>query len=429
MNFFIYSRKSVASARGESIENQIEMCKKYIYSRFEDAENTTVTVYEDEGFSAKSTSRPQFLKMIEDMKLYKPDCVICYRLDRISRNVGDFSAFIEQLNSMNIAFICINEDFDTSKPMGKAMMYITSVFAQLERETIAERVRDNMLMLAKTGRWLGGSTPLGFKSVLISDNTDGKQKCAYYLEEKGDEINTVKFIFENFIEKRKYSEVCKLLSENGLKNRNQKEFSAAAVKQILKNPVYCFADSEAFTYFKKLNAQVCFEKSESEFGLSVYNKRNYSRKNFKKQDEQNWIVAKGNHTGVISGKDWIKVQNIIRKNSRKSTVYNDYSLLSGILYCKKCGSIMIAKRRFTKGKELLFDYICSKKLKETKNACNNINLAGHRADETLFSSLMPYITHDNKDPEGFSDIQKRKIINLAVLKAVWDGEQIEVFLK
>ncbi len=98
------------------------------------------------------------------MKRQKPDYLVCYRLDRISRNVSDFSALIEELNDRNISFVCIKEEFDTSKPMGKAMMYIASVFAQLERETIAERVRDNMLMLARTGRWLGGTTPLGYTS-------------------------------------------------------------------------------------------------------------------------------------------------------------------------------------------------------------------------------------------------------------------------
>ena len=128
------------------------MCKQYIHSKFSDVSDADITVYEDEGFSAKNTDRPQFQQMLRDIKLKKPDFVVCYRLDRISRNVSDFSSLIEDLNDRSISFICIKEEFDTSKPMGKAMMYIASVFAQLERETIAERVRDNMLMLARTGR-------------------------------------------------------------------------------------------------------------------------------------------------------------------------------------------------------------------------------------------------------------------------------------
>lgn len=97
--------------------------------------------------------------MLCDIQLDPPDFIVCYRLDRISRSVSDFSTFIEKLNRLGISFLCIKEEFDTSRPMGKAMMYIASVFSQLERETIAERVRDNMLLLARSGRWLGGTPP------------------------------------------------------------------------------------------------------------------------------------------------------------------------------------------------------------------------------------------------------------------------------
>lgn len=151
MRVFIYSRKSVCTGKGESIENQIEMCRQYIFAKVSGADDTSVTVYEDEGFSAKNTDRPQFQQMLRDARRQPPDYIVCYRLDRISRNVSDFSTLIEEFNERGISFVCIKEEFDTAKPMGKAMMYIASVFAQLERETIAERIRDNMLMLARTG--------------------------------------------------------------------------------------------------------------------------------------------------------------------------------------------------------------------------------------------------------------------------------------
>ena len=98
-----------------------------------------------------------------------------YRLDLISRNIGDFAELIEDLGDRHIDFISIREQFDTSSPMGRAMMYIASVFSQLERENIAERIRDNMYELSKTGRWLGGTTPTGYASERLSSLTvDGK---------------------------------------------------------------------------------------------------------------------------------------------------------------------------------------------------------------------------------------------------------------
>ena len=96
--------------------------------------------------------------MMDAAKKRKFKAIIVYRLDRISRNISDFASLIEELARLDISFVSIKEQFDTSTPMGRAMMYVASVFSQLERETIAERIRDNMHELAKTGRWLGGTT-------------------------------------------------------------------------------------------------------------------------------------------------------------------------------------------------------------------------------------------------------------------------------
>lgn len=90
--------------------------------------------------------------MMSDAREKKISAVVCYRLDRVSRNISDFSGLIQEFERLGISFISIREDFDTCSPMGRAMMYIASVFSQLERETIAERIRDNMHELAKTGR-------------------------------------------------------------------------------------------------------------------------------------------------------------------------------------------------------------------------------------------------------------------------------------
>ena len=142
--FVIYSRKSKFTGKGESIENQIELCRQYIAAHFGADEAKSAFVYEDEGFSGGTLQRPQFKKMMSDSQKMEFAAIVVYRLDRISRNIGDFAKLIEDLGNRKIDFISIREQFDTSSPMGRAMMYIASVFSQLERETIAERIRDNM---------------------------------------------------------------------------------------------------------------------------------------------------------------------------------------------------------------------------------------------------------------------------------------------
>ena len=96
MKFAIYSRKSVCTEEGESIENQIKMCKKYIQSRIKtDVLDEEIQIYQDEGFSGQNINRPQFKLMIGDINRGKFDYLVCYKLDRISRSVSDFSSFIK----------------------------------------------------------------------------------------------------------------------------------------------------------------------------------------------------------------------------------------------------------------------------------------------------------------------------------------------
>jgi len=396
--FYIYSRKSVYTGKGESIGNQIEMCKEYIKTKFSDTNDNDITVYEDEGFSAKNMDRPQFQQMLRDIRLKKPDFIVCYRLDRISRSVSDFSTLIEDLNNRSISFICIKEEFDTSKPMGKAMMYIASVFAQLERETIAERVRDNMLMLARTGRWLGGTTPTGFTSEKIQEIIiDGKAKSSCKLKDNPNEIRVVDIIFEKFLELRSLSGVSKHLIKQNIKSRSGKIYSLLGIKDILQNPVYCIADQHAFDYFTERNADLCFEEKDcsDKFGLLSYNKRDYKKKHAPRQSIDKWIIAIGKHKGHVKGEKWVAVQNILKDNipadNKPAKMNNGYSLLSGLIFCEKCGSRIFAKpRRSKKANHELFDYICQSKSRGGTKLCACQNINGRQADDMVCEYLMNY---------------------------------------
>ena len=153
----IYSRKSKFTGKGESIGNQVELCKEYVRNVFGEEYVDRCVVFEDEGFSGGNLQRPDFKRMMAEVRKHRFKAIVVYRLDRISRNISDFTGLIDELTKLDVSFVSIKEQFDTGTPMGRAMMFIISVFSQLERETIAERIRDNMHELAKTGRWLGGS--------------------------------------------------------------------------------------------------------------------------------------------------------------------------------------------------------------------------------------------------------------------------------
>ena len=377
MRIAIYCRKSVLTGKGESIENQIEMCKKYISSKIEDAETE---IYEDEGFSAKSTERPEFKRLLRDVRAGAVQAIVCYRLDRISRNVSDFASLTEEFIERKVAFMSVREEFDTGTPMGKAMMYIASVFAQLERETIAERVKDNMRLLSKTGRWLGGTVPTGYKSEKHEVILDGKKHTLFALSKDRGESSKIQIIFSLFLNYKSVSRVRHNLLKSGIKTRFGKDFSETAIREILKNPVYAACDSYTYEYFTSRGAEVSFDKCDFGKAIMPYGRR--KGKNGKTGIAE-WVVAAGAHPYLVSGKDYVSAQTLLesKKTSNNRNASNSYALLSGIIYCK-CGSEMSPKKR--SNSKALFDYICRGKLYGGKKCCAVPNLCGVSADDAMW---------------------------------------------
>lgn len=391
----IYSRKSKFTGKGESIENQIEMCKQYIRVQYGDEAADNALVYEDEGFSGGTLERPQFKKMMADAKERHFKAIVVYRLDRISRNIGDFAKLIEQLNRMKIDFISIKEQFDTSSPMGRAMMYISSVFSQLERETIAERIRDNMHELSKTGRWLGGTTPTGYASESISHVTiDGKTRKACKLKIIPDEIGLVKLIFDKFMETNSLTKTETYLLQTGYKTKMGKNFTRFAIRGMLTNPVYMIADEAAYEYLTQNQVDLFSDKSEFDgvHGIMAYNRTHQQPgKATQIKPMEEWIVSVGKHEGIIAGADWVKIQRSLEQNKSKSyrAPRSNVALLSGLLICGNCSSFMrpkLTNRRNAKG-ELIYTYMCSMKERSRRHVCNIKTCNGNILDADVIEQV------------------------------------------
>ena len=415
--YVIYSRKSKFTGKGESIENQIELCRQYIAMHFGEEAAENVLVYEDEGFSGGNLERPQFKKMMKDSQKIAFAAIVVYRLDRISRNIGDFAKLIEDLGDRHIDFISIREQFDTSSPMGRAMMYIASVFSQLERETIAERIRDNMHELSKTGRWLGGTTPTGYASESLSSVTvDGKVKKACKLKPIPEEIQLVKTIFEVFMETGSLSKTDQYLLEHRCVTKRGKQFTRFAIRGILTNPVYMIADETAYQYLKENNVDLFAERSEfdSEHGIMAYN-RTIQRPGKANQIRpmEEWIVAVGKHPGIIAGSDWVRVQAMLDVNKSKSyrRPRSNVALLSGLLRCGECGDYMrpkLTNRKNADG-ELIYTYMCSTKERSHGTVCSMKNCNGN----TLNAKIIEEIRKLSADKETLTRLlaQTKKVIS------------------
>lgn len=404
MKIAIYSRKSKFTGKGESIENQIQLCKEY-------AEKCmtveSINIYEDEGFSGSNINRPEFQKLLSDARKKKFDVLICYRLDRISRNVSDFSTLIDELQSLGVSFISIREQFDTSTPMGRAMMYIASVFAQLERETIAERIRDNMLELAKTGRWLGGQTPFGFESKQISYfDSEMNERKMFKLSPIQNELETVKIVYNKYIESRSIRHTLKYLFTHQYKSKLGADFDTTKVLRILKNPLYAMADNHVKEYLQSLGMDFAGEP-DGKHGVMTYNK---TKNIYIKRTTDEWIAAVGKHDGIIPAELWITVQSVLEENKATAprTATSSSALLSGIIKCSKCGkSMKVSYGHVNKesGERYKY-YICDTKDLSYGKRCNNQNVRAEEIEKIVINKLKELTSDKSKAIEKIKEYTK-----------------------
>lgn len=393
--YAIYSRKSRFTGKGESIENQVELCRRYIVQQDGALAAKQALIYEDEGFSGGTLQRPQFQLLQKQAREGAFSVLVCYRLDRISRSISDFASLIEEMHDLGVAFVSIKEQFDTESPLGRAMMYIASVFSQLERETIAERIRDNLHELAKTGRWLGGVTPTGYASEEVRQVTlEGKVRRACKLRMVPEEAALVRLIFHTFLETGSLSQTDTYLLQHGYESKNGNRFSRFTIKGILSNPVYLIADEAAYQYWTQEKAELFSKREEFDerHGMMVYNRTlQKPGKAQKMRDVTQWIVSVGKHEGLIPGEDWVRTQQLLAQNRAKGyrKPRSHVALLSGLLRCGSCGDYMRPKltQRYGAGGERVYHYLCATKERSRGACCQMPLVSGNLLDRGVLSAL------------------------------------------
>lgn len=344
MVFANYGRKSVFSDKSDSVDNQFRMSREYADSRFS-GQVERFLHYFDEDYTGANTNRPGLQRLLTDIQAGLIDVLIVYQLDRLSRNVQDFANIYSMLEAHNVSFVSVKEQIDTTTPIGKAMMYVTVVFAQMERETIAQRVTDNMIGLAKKGYWIGGNPPVCFDRQQII--VDGKKHVI--LVQNPDGVEYVTNIFKTFLELGGSLQ----RMETYFKNHNIKTlkggfFSTTQLHHILTMP-YCVEGTTAiYDYYA---AKGCImdpdsprDKWDGSKGVMVYGRTTEKNKKHQLQPPKQWRVCLGLHKPFISADDWLAVQERFRGNIFDKTMKYDVPLLKGVLRCK-CGSAMLISRK------------------------------------------------------------------------------------
>lgn len=222
----LYVRVSTTSQleEGYSIEEQKAKLESYC-----DIKDWHVyKVYTDGGFSGSTTERPALEQLIKDAQSKLFDTVLVYKLDRLSRSQKDTLYLIEDIFlKNNIEFVSLLENFDTSTPFGRAVIGLLSVFAQLEREQIKERMQLGKLGRAKAGKsMMWAKTSYGYNY----DKETGSMTINEY------EALAVKEIFTSYLAGVSITKLRDKINEEYPK---QPAWSYRTIRGILANPVYC----------------------------------------------------------------------------------------------------------------------------------------------------------------------------------------------
>ena len=328
----IYARQSVDKKDSLSIETQINLCTNYINAS---PHSETIETYQDKGYSGKNIHRPDFTRMMADIESGKISKIVVYKLDRISRNLLDFMSMYKIFNEHKIEFCSVNDTFDTTTPMGRGMLKIAMVFAEMERESIQLRVKDNYYERIKDGRWAGGPAPYGFKNGRTKNNIPT-------LIRVNDEITAVKLAFNHYEDDFSMSlgKVARLLESKGYQSRKRKAFDNVTIGRILQNPVYAIADETLYKFFKTRKAKILnpIEEWDGTRSAVIVGKRVANNNTRKYTDLCEQTVYLTNFKGVIKSRQFVKVQERLAQNQqiKRANAPTRMKELAGLLKCAKC---------------------------------------------------------------------------------------------
>ncbi|MEW6664101.1 MAG: recombinase family protein [Thermodesulfobacteriota bacterium] len=337
-------------------------------------------LYRDEGYSAKDTNRPAIKRLFSDIKAGRIQLVLVTKLDRITRSLPDLLKLVDFFSEHSVKFVSITQNVDSSGPFGRFMRDLLGLIAQLERQVTAERVSEDMRHRALQGKWNGGVIPYGYTTrpravrELTESGMDEHQALAesaslcpepkkLYIDEK--EAAVVRDIFRTYSETRSLRKTTHLLNSAGIRTRNGLPWSATSVRRILTNPTY--------------------------LGKVWYGKRKSNPENGKLTPvaEKDWQVSAGLHDPIVSEEVFGAAQAVLDTNVNKPTRAKNTYLLSGLIWCGKCGGRMHGYTFTKKGTDATYIYYkCHNNASKGRSVCEGLTVQARPLEDFVVKTLM-----------------------------------------
>lgn len=347
----IYTRKSTDEGLDQdfnSLDAQRESAEAFIESQKSEGWICLPDRYDDGGFTGANMERPALQRLLADIDAGKVDCIVVYKVDRLSRSLLDFAKIIEVLEQNTISFVSVTQQFNTTHSMGRPTLNILLSFAQFEREMIAERTRDKMSAARKKGKWTGGMPVLGYDI----DPQGGR----LLVNER--EAERVTAIFKLYLEFRALMPTVEELNKRAwtTKRWTTKKGRERGGKPFTKNNLF------------KLLTNLIY------LGKVKYRDKIYD----------------GEHDAILDDGLWRQVQELLRYNGRNGgrDVRNKYgALLKGILYCGSCKTVMIHTFTVKKNGTRYRYYVCSKAQKQGWHTCPSKSLPAPEIERFVIDQI------------------------------------------
>jgi len=328
----IYTRKSTDEGLEQdfnSLDAQREAAEAYIESQKHEGWVALPARYDDGGFSGGTIDRPALKRLMRDVEADRVDCIVVYKVDRLSRSLLDFSRIMETLDKHGVSFVSVTQQFNTTSSMGRLTLNILLSFAQFEREIISERTRDKMSAARRRGKWIGGMLVLGY------DVDPGGGRLIL----NTDEASRVKVIYGLYLENESLLETVKELRRRGWTSKRW------TTKRGVERGGAPFDKTSLF----RLLTNVLYAGKVNHKGT----------------------IYQGEHEAIVDESTWQKVQACLRRNGRGGggDVRNKHgALLKGLLYCIPCESAMIHCYTARNNRRYRY-YVCVKAQKEGWDTC------------------------------------------------------------
>lgn len=298
----VYTRKSTEEGLEQefnSLDAQRDAGEAYIKSQIHEGWQLVTTRYDDGGFTGANMDRPALQRLLADISAKKVDCVVVYKVDRLSRSLLDFTRIMETFDLNGVAFVSVTQAFNTASSMGRLILNVLLSFAQFEREMISERTRDKIAAARRKGKWSGGRPLLGYNVENTKLIVDPK------------EAEKVREIFDMYLERRSLLAVACELNQRGwvTKRWTTKQERKLGGRRFDKSNLYQLLTN--ITYIGKIRYK----------------------------DE----VHNGEHTGIVDDEVFAKAQELLASNSRAGgrPMRERYvALLRGLVHCESCNCAM-----------------------------------------------------------------------------------------